>query len=297
MNKEANYGVADAVAGLSRRLARGSSKLGVNGSSGANWGRRVASLLYRYYPAKQGVTTIHDFDGDLTMCVDRGSYIGSAIYWAGHHSLPLVRFLREFLRPEMTLVDVGANIGEITLFAAKKLSRGRVLAFEPNPRIFEQLSRNVALNHLSNVELFHAGLYDEEGALPLYEQEAKYYGRPNDGMTSLYRSGRAQQTARVPLRRLDDVARECGLERVDLLKIDVEGAELMVLRGGENSIRKFRPVIVAEVSATHFARAGYAPKELFAYLEELDYDVRRLGDGTANVDGDCDVVCKARERV
>lgn len=81
-------------------------------------------LLYRYYPAKRGTTTIHDFDGDLTMTLDRASQISAAIYWSGHHSLPLIRFLRNFLTPEMTLVDVGANIGEVTLFAAKKLRGG-----------------------------------------------------------------------------------------------------------------------------------------------------------------------------
>ena len=293
MEGEGGLMIADAVAGLSRRLARDSAKLCVNG---ANWGRRVAALLYRYYPAKQGVTTIHDFDGDLTMCVDRGSYIGSAIYWGGHHSLPLVRFLRNFLTPEMTVVDVGANIGEITLFAAKKLQRGRVLAFEPNPRIFEQLSRNVALNQLSNVELFNAGLYDQQGVLPLYEEEEKYYGRPNEGMTSLFTSGRARAAATVPLRRLDDVAQECALETMDFLKIDVEGAEWMVLRGGGMAIGRFRPVIVAEVSAENFARAGYTPKDLLAFLESLDYEVRVLASRSADISEECDVLCWPRER-
>jgi hypothetical protein len=126
--------LADAVAYVSRKLARGQ-------------GRKIAALLYRYYPAKRGTTTIHDFDGDLTITLDRASQISSAIYWSGHHSLPLMRFLRNYLTPEMTLVDVGANIGEVTLFAAKKLRDGRVLAFEPMPRVFAQLARNVELNH------------------------------------------------------------------------------------------------------------------------------------------------------
>lgn len=127
-------------------------------------------------------------------------------------------------------------------------------------------------------------------------KEDRPYGRTNEGVTSLFSSGKERQEATVPLRRLDDVARECGLKRMDFLKIDVEGAEWMVLRGGEESIRKHRPVIVAEVSAENFRKAGYTAKDLFAYLEALNYEVRALEDGVRVSDGDCDVVCWPREK-
>lgn len=298
------FAMADSVAGLSRRLAQGSSKLpsklgasSVNGAGKASWGRRVAALLYRYYPAKRGTTTIHDFDDDLTMMLDRASQISSAIYWSGHHSLPLVRFLRDFLTPEMTLVDVGANIGEITLFAAKKLREGRILAFEPMPSVFAQLARNVEMNHFSNAVLFNLGLYHEDGALPLYVKEDKPYGRTNEGVTSLFSSGKERKGATVSLRRLDDVAEECRLGRMDFLKIDVEGAELMVLRGAEGCIRKFRPVIVAEVAEENFRRAGYTRDDLFAFLESLNYEIRALEEGIRISDGDCDALCLPRGSV
>ena len=127
-------------------------------------------------------------------------------------------------------------------------------------------------------------------------KEDKPYGRTNDGVTSLFSSGKERREATVPLRRLDDVARECGLERMDFLKIDVEGAEWMVLRGAEESIRRFRPVIVAEVSAENFRKAGYAPKDLFAYLESRNYEIRALEEGVRISDGDCDVVCLPRKK-
>lgn len=98
-----------------------------------------------------------------------------------------------------------------------------MLAFEPMPMVFAQLARNVELNHFSNVAFFNAGLYHEDGALPLYVKEDRPYGRTNEGVTSLFSSGKERQEATVPLRRLDDVARECGLERMDFLKVDVEG--------------------------------------------------------------------------
>lgn len=274
--------LTDSIATLSRKLAQTKA-------------RKIAELLFRYYPAKQGIATIHDFDGDLSITLDRASYVSSAIYWGGHHSLPLVRFLRRFLKPEMTLVDVGANIGEITLFAGKKLTEGRVLAFEPNHEVFADLSLNVALNHFHAVELFNIGLYERDGRLPLYARDDRPFGTQNSGVTSVFSNGNDRRLMTVPLRRFDDVASEAGLTRLDVMKIDVEGSEWMVLRGAENSIKRFRPVIIVEISAANFGRAGYTPGDLLGYLDSLAYDARNLEDGSKKITAECDAVCVPRE--
>jgi hypothetical protein len=88
--------LADSVAYVSRRLSRG-------------YGRKLAQMLFRYYPAKTGTTIIQDFDGDLSISLDRGSCVSSAIYWSGHHSLPLIKFLSGFLKPEWCLRTLGEH--------------------------------------------------------------------------------------------------------------------------------------------------------------------------------------------
>jgi FkbM family methyltransferase len=275
--------LADSIAYVSRRIAETPC-------------RKISETLFRYYPAKKGRTTIRDFDGDLAISLDRSSYINSAIYWAGHHSLLSVRFLREFLRPEMTLADIGANIGEITLLAAKRLSRGEVLAFEPMPQIYQRLCHNVGLNRFANVKTFNVGLYDEGGSLPMFAKNDNPYGTTNEGVTSLFHSGDDRQEAVVPLRRFDDVAQEAGLARLDVMKIDVEGAEWMVLQGAAQSIKKFRPVIIVEISESNFKRAGYAAKDMVAYLRGLDYHVQSLENGGGVLSLECDAVCFPCER-
>jgi FkbM family methyltransferase len=270
--------VTDAVAYLSRRMARG-------------YGRKFAQMLFRYYPAKTGTAVLHDFDGDLSILVDRASYISSAIYWSGHHSLNVIKFLDIYLRPEMAFADIGANIGEVTLYAAKRLSHGRVLSFEPSPAIFAQLSRNVALNHFPQVEVFNIGLYDREDVLPFFVEEENLFGMANHGLGTVFGAAMDKQTGVVRLRKFDDVAVEAGLQRLDFLKVDVEGAEWMVLKGAEECIRRFRPVIVAESSAGNFERAGYAPKDLYQYLESLGYQIRNLEDGSTHLPAECDVLC------
>ena len=274
--------VADSIASLSRKLAAGR-------------GRRVSVALFRYYPAKKGVTTIRDFDGDLLINLDRASYISSAIYWGGHHSPDVSRFVSDFLRPGMVFADIGANIGEITLVAAKRLPHGKVLAFEPSPRLFEQLSRNVALNGFETVELHNFGLSDRAGTVPLYLRNDNAYGTANDGVSSLFMVGRTRTQISIRLRRVDEVASESALSRLDLMKIDVEGAELMVLRGAEASLRRFRPVIVAELDEPYFKIAGYSGADLFAYLYSLDYDVPFSPSSLSDVPPKCDAVCYPRE--
>lgn len=252
---------------------------------------RVSEALRRYYPARAGTTTVHDFDGNLSICLDRSKYVGATIYWRGNHSTHIAEFMKRYLRPEMTFVDIGANQGELTLIAAKRLSKGQVLAFEPMPNIFAQLAHNVNLNGFSNVRLFPMGLFDRDGSLPMYVKNDIAFGRVNEGVPSLFSTGSDRRELSVPLRRFDDVARECGLARLDVMKIDVEGAEMMALRGAERSIREFRPVIIAEISEPNFRRAGYTTQDLTTYLGSLGYDIRSLDDSTGALSSQCDAVC------
>jgi FkbM family methyltransferase len=273
--------LTDSVAFASRKISQ--TKL-----------HKVSEALRRYYPRKSGSTIIRNFDGDLRMYVDRASFVSSAIYWRGYHSTETANVLKHHLRPDMTFVDVGANLGEITLLAAKRLREGRVLAFEPMPQAFAELSRNVALNNLTNVELFNIGLFDKTASLPMYQKKDIIFGTLNEGVPSLFSAGNDPQEATVPLRRLNDVAHESGLTRLDVMKIDVEGAELMVLRGAECLIKRFRPLIIVELCDVNLQKAGYSVGELINYFGSLEYDVQTLDDcGVRPLL--CDAVCFPRE--
>ena len=256
---------------------------------------KISEALRRYYPVKRGSTMIHNFDTDLKLNVDRASYVSNVIYWRGHHSAAVAKVIREHLRSHMTFVDVGANLGELTLLAAKRLVNGRVLAFEPDPQIFLQLSRNISINHLSSVELFNIALFDKTDSLPLYRKQDINFGTINEGVPSLFSTGNDPQEVRVQLRRFDDVARESGLDRLDVMKIDVEGAEMMVLRGAECFIKRYRPIIITELSDANFQRAGYTTRDLIDYLGTLEYDVQTLDDrSTGGLQ--CDAMCTPRGR-
>jgi len=220
-------------------------------------------------PGESQWDVIDDYQGDVKILVDRFSYIGGNLYWLGYHHWREMKYLKEFLKPEMVFVDIGANVGEFTLAAAKLLDRGRVIAFEPHPNIYRQLGRSVELNHYNNVSLFNLALGREGGSLDLYGPTDAH----NEGMYSLIKGAvRTEVVAKVPIETLDEIFEREALERVDFIKIDVEGAELFVLQGGTKTIERHKPAMLIEVSEETFREAGYKPSDLKDFLDHYGYE-------------------------
>ena len=221
---------------------------------------------------------ISDYDGDLRLWLDRGSYIGSTIYWTGYHHRRDMGWLGQVLRAGMVFVDVGANIGEFTLFGAKRVGpSGRVLAFEPGDTMHEVLTRNVEANRLSQVEIHRVGLGDREATLPLF---APAPGEEDPHLFSTYReahgAGAARPVQTIQLRRLDDVLAERPLERLDVLKIDVEGGELPALEGARDTLSRHRPRLLVEFNRETSAAAGYTVFDLARFLVDQGYALSRI---------------------
>src|SRR5262249_55844643 len=153
---------------------------------------------------------------------------------AGYYERPLVEWLKRTLKPDDVFWDVGANIGAISLVAADLCHR--VIAFEPDPRSLERLRKNVGANGLSNVEIVAGALGVESGTATLYQAASS-----NTGMTSLV-PGRAEIVGEqhVPIFRADDlIARRPDIAPT-VMKLDVEGAEHLVLAGATGLLRSGR---------------------------------------------------------
>lgn len=132
-------------------------------------------------------------------------------------------------------IDCGANIGNHTLFFAKECLSTKVISFEIHPTIFEVLEKNIKLNSCNNTILYNVGLGDTNSLVALSDMDVF-----NVGMVSVISEG----IPKYPIRRLDDVID--GVDDVVLIKIDVEGFELNVIKGAEILIKKCSPIIVVE---------------------------------------------------
>ncbi len=206
---------------------------------------------------------------------DRGG--ATMVFAARERYEPQLLHLRSFVGPGMTVVDGGANLGIYTVAAACLVGpTGRVLAFEPGAESYRTLMANVALNGFRHVHVFHAALAETPGSAPLYHHRGPNsfsLARPPDG------AGLAERTTTVTL---DRIIEEEEVDHVDFVKLDVEGAEELVIRGGEAMIRRFRPTFVFEVYRDAAARLGLDELGACKRLAAFGYEFFELGfDGVA----------------
>lgn len=189
------------------------------------------------------------------------------------------RFL-QVVGPGAVVVDVGANIGLYTLHAARAVGlAGQVHAFEPTPAVHDLLAENVQVNgHRESgvVRLHRLALADEDG-----EANFAVYG-DNNGHNSLYPKSGDDDLLRVPVRRLDDVL---GDEvALDVVKVDVEGAELRVLAGMQRlAERSPQAVVFCEVAPEHLARAGTSARQFLDDVSELGWSVQLVEEPSGRV--------------
>lgn len=213
-------------------------------------------------------------DDDVVIELDLSVPYFRSLYF--HHDLSAdedLRLLRRLLCPTDTVVDVGANIGYVSLVAAKH--GGRVLAVEPAPDNVARLRRNLALNprHAAKVEVEAVALAAQPGPMTLYASPAE----PQKSSLG-FRAGDAR-AVHVTVRTLDEVVQAHQLRPLAFLKIDVEGAELDVLHGGLTTLREDRPLVLCELNADMQAAMGRTCRDLIGCLEALGYVGREVEAG------------------
>ncbi len=165
-----------------------------------------------------------------------------------------------------TLVDIGANVGWYSLTAARRFPHLAIHAFEPMPKTFGYLTRNIALNAVTTIRTYNHGFGEREETLTFYYPPE---GSGNASARNLSGSP-AVTEVRARVRRLDDVVRETGI-LIDALKCDVEGAELFVFRGARGTLASQRPVVFTEMLRKWSAAFGYHPNDIIALFTELGY--------------------------
>jgi FkbM family methyltransferase len=207
------------------------------------------------------VRTRHGFQ----LSVELDDWLGRHVYVTGEYEPGTSRVIGDLLRPGDTVIDVGANIGYFTLLASRRIgASGTVFAFEPLPRTRDGLERNLQLNGVSNV------LVRAEAASNVAGEATFYEGPPTHrGTSSLRPLENASRRIRIRTDRLDDVLPEdC---RINLVKIDVEGAEYQVLEGMDARIRRDRPDLVVEVTDEYLRVTGASAEQLCRWLFERGY--------------------------
>ncbi len=195
--------------------------------------------------------------------VDLRSAIGRGLLVQGRFDESICTVLRRYLRPGDTFVDAGANIGYYSLNALSLVgATGHVHAFEIDPRALRCLRKTIRKNHLQLLSLHETALGETESA-------ARLVMRADCGHTFV-RSG-AAGAGSVAVNPLDHWLEQLRPGGVRLIKIDVEGSELAVLRGARGVLETCRPAVVCEASEDNLRRFNATVSDLVEFMESLGY--------------------------
>ena len=234
-------------------------------------GMRLDGLLRA--PTHRLITRVILNDGSL-LDLDPGSPTEQWTVWTGEYDRRAVESLTGCLAPGDNAIDIGANVGlwSMQLAMIVRSNGGRVWAFEPVSANAERLRQNCGLNQRDEtLTVVQTAVGDEEGVVHLHTE------RPTGSQTGnavVVRGGVAQYrrpTDSAPIARLDRLAGELGIDTCRLIKIDIEGAETMALRGGRRFIARTRPFIYGEFNPFWMKQLGTSFAEAFSVLSPLGY--------------------------
>lgn len=221
-----------------------------------------------------------DLGRGIRMHLDARDLVPRTILANGVYEPVTTKLLEDHLPVGGTFVDIGAHIGLHSLLAAAKVGpQGRVISVEPNPDTLVELRRNLDLSQAKQVAVQPVACSDKEGKLELFAGSMA-----NTGMSSLSKKtaeaeGESGRRFAVRARPLDDIAAETGLTRIDAMKIDVEGAELFVLKGAMRTLERFHPFLVMEVKEDQLAAMGTTKAAVLSLLQDLGYTPGRSFEG------------------
>lgn len=198
--------------------------------------------------------------------------IGRQIFAFREDYEPELAYLESLLSPGKTFIDVGANLGIYTLVASRIVGEaGRVLAFEPSAQSFPLLRQNIALNGLRNVLALPVALSQKTGTAQLFS--APDPSGNSFGKDPLF-NGEIEE---VVTDTLDNVLRRAFVREVDVIKMDVQGAEELVLRGASRLLCSMRPVIIFEVYPSGAALLKLSKNGALDILKSYGYAFMRIG--------------------
>lgn len=174
--------------------------------------------------------------------------------------------VEEVIQNAKVIFDIGANIGGTALLFASMNSHARIYSFEPQPETYEKAKRNIGLNSFTNIHLFNIGMGEKNESKKLYQVIEN-----NPAMNRIMPGEQNYPYTLIQIQTLDEFCTTQRISQIDFLKIDVEGYEYFVLKGGARVIAGSHPVIYLELYDVGLKKHGYSATALVLLLFEMGY--------------------------
>jgi FkbM family methyltransferase len=210
---------------------------------------------------------------DIAIYTTADNYIEWTILTTGTYEDEMSKLMKMSLKPGNVALDIGANIGLQTLRMSQCTgTTGKVYAFEPLAYLQEKFRKNMQLNKADNVIMFPFALSDEES-----EADFNINKNPwNQGAFSIGNKNTGSEAQRVFIKVADEIAEIKSLDRLDFIKIDVEGYEYQVLKGLKQTLEKHKPRIIFEYDTNYWASAGQNITDCFNFLGTFNYTIYQI---------------------
>lgn len=225
--------------------------------------QRLTEALRRLFNISLEGEFIEQREG-LTWALDARDESSQDLFWASAKDRAELNEILKVMRPGGVMLDLGANFGYYSIKVATALGGDcRIYAFEPNPSTMARFRTNLERNAVQGVFPIDAGVSDAPGG-------AEIVKCPGHSGAAYLREPRGD-AADVRVTTIDHFCASRKIDRLDLIKMDIEGTEIRALRGGGETIARFRPAILLEVNPETLAREGSLASELVVLLENLGY--------------------------
>ncbi len=214
---------------------------------------------------------LFQWDHGLKLHMYLGNDQSRCLYVGGCIEPNELNLLTRILEPGMTFVDAGANEGLFSLLAARLVgSDGHVIAVEPSPRELRRLKSNIELNKMDNVTVIEVALSDRCGRTELRIADDEHSGQNTMG-DFVWEGLTLAGVETVKTKTLDQMVAEMQLSRVDVVKMDIEGAEHEALVGSSRALNEFRPLIIMELLDSALRQQGSSGNTVLDLLESQGY--------------------------
>ncbi|HEY9003247.1 MAG TPA: FkbM family methyltransferase [Mucilaginibacter sp.] len=244
-----------------------------------NWKLPGKERLSRWFkPSGELKTTMTNgivwlTDEDIAIYTSADNYIEWAILSGGTYENATNKLIKISLRPGDVALDIGGNIGLQSIRMSRSVGeQGKVFAFEPLVHLQEKLSRNIKLNKADNVKLFPYALSNAESEADFHISKGNW----NQGTFNISSNQPGTEVQHVIIKVADEIPDIKALNRLDLVKIDVEGFEYQVLLGLKQTIGKHKPRIIFEYDKNYWEANAQNFSECFDFLSSLSYTLYQV---------------------
>ena len=219
----------------------------------------------------------------IKLCLSRRDFglCSNVLLALDHYEEKLWQDVARILGQPDIFFDIGGNVGYFTLFFRRIFPKSKFYFFEPIPSTYANALKNFELNSVKDIAMYNIVFLDKTTKLEMFHSDL------GSGGSSLRNLQGLQDTQKIQCQfmKLDEFFYNNHIEKIDVIKCDVEGAEKFVYEGGAETISKHRPIIISEMLRKWSAKFNYHPNDIISFFSSLDYKVHAMSeDGIRSIE-------------